>query len=272
MRSSLAVSFKREPKRVTLTLAPAIMDERLHWLDALRGSGVVLMLAFHLAFDLKTFLPPGAVDLKWISPLLWEIFPHIVGVIFLFSVGISSAVSQSAPPLGKAQYFSIYAWSSAKIAWAALLVTLGTAAFTPQFTIYFGVLHCIAVVKLLLFPFLWARRLALFLAPAFIAAGIGMRFVELDTQLLLWLGFPSRHGMGGDWYPIFPWLGVALLGVFCAKPLMEIFEAQNRGSAAAIYLYRLLRPLSWCGRHSLLIYLTHQPIFVGGIYLSRLLA
>ncbi len=61
---------------------------------------------------------------------------------------------------------------------------------------------------------------------------------------------------------MFPWLGVVLLGVGLGHALLR---AQFRPIAA---LGRAPRPLLWMGRHSLAIYMVHQPFLMGALWLA----
>ncbi len=75
--------------------------------------------------------------------------------------------------------------------------------------------------------------------------------------------------MGGDWYPLIPWFGVVLLGVEIGKYLYPLPD--NRGPRPA-FLDRpkkVSRLLVFLGRHSLVIYLIHQPIFIGAILIFQ---
>jgi uncharacterized membrane protein len=60
----------------------------------------------------------------------------------------------------------------------------------------------------------------------------------------------------GDYVPLIPWAAPALAGIAVAKAL-RIDRWQGRPPTAT------LRALSFPGRHSLVIYLIHQPILIG---------
>ena len=64
-----------------------------------------------------------------------------------------------------------------------------------------------------------------------------------------------------DYYPLFPWFGVALLGIFAGESLypagMRRFDLPDWSRVA------IVRGLRFLGRHSLLIYVTHQPVLIG---------
>ena len=62
-----------------------------------------------------------------------------------------------------------------------------------------------------------------------------------------------------DYVPLLPWIGVVLLGIFAAPHIMKWSQThmQSVTDTAAI------RWLALAGRHSLAIYLLHQPLLIG---------
>jgi uncharacterized membrane protein len=73
-----------------------------------------------------------------------------------------------------------------------------------------------------------------------------------------------------DFVPVFPWFGLALSGVALAR------AAQPWAIRAGLPEWRakgvLFRALAWSGRRSLPIYLTHQPILLGALFLVAQIA
>jgi len=80
-----------------------------------------------------------------------------------------------------------------------------------------------------------------------------------DGAWLNWIGMMTYKPPTEDYVPLFPWLGVVLIGVAIGTALPRI----QRSLAAADR--RSPRWLAWLGRHSLIIYLVHQPILVGAL-------
>jgi uncharacterized membrane protein len=78
---------------------------------------------------------------------------------------------------------------------------------------------------------------------------------------LLWLGVKQLGRYMVDFYPLLPWFGVALLGVFCGLSLYP--GGIPRFDLPDLSLKSPIRALSFLGRHSLVIYLVHQPIILG---------
>ena len=112
-------------------------------------------------------------------------------------------------------------------------------------------LHCISVCSLMALPFIHRPRLAGFLGGTIlISAVLGFHYP--------WVRM-SHSSM--DYIPALPWVGVVLLGIF----LQGLGLHQRRLPDA--------RPMEWMvflGRWSLWIYLLHQPVLLGLIYLVNL--
>ena len=87
---------------------------------------------------------------------------------------------------------------------------------------------------------------------------------------LWWLGLTTVTPRSNDYVPIFPWFGVVLAGIAVAR-LALLLQASGRP-----VLEPLKRPapwpLLWAGRHSLAIYLIHQPVLFGLVYLAAQVA
>jgi uncharacterized membrane protein len=76
----------------------------------------------------------------------------------------------------------------------------------------------------------------------------------------MWLGFVPQQLYSVDYYPLLPWFGVVLIGVCAGNTLYP----NHRRRFALPDLSRVipLRALAFMGRHSLLIYLVHQPLII----------
>ena len=77
-----------------------------------------------------------------------------------------------------------------------------------------------------------------------------------DTSFLYWLGFPSEDFYSSDYFPVFPWIFLFFFGVFLGEFLRYkgVFEWMSRKRPGT---------LAFLGRHSLCIYLLHQPVLYG---------
>jgi uncharacterized membrane protein len=216
------------------------------------------MITFHFTFDLKAWGSPVVKDWALGLPQLWwEQAPNAIGSSFLALAGASIWLRTQKKPKaagGKPLWLS----PVARVAAAAALVSLGTAVAYPAEPIWFGVLHCIALASLLLLPLRGLRPAA---GLAFTAAWLafGAWAIAKDAGGSPWLHWllPRTETPVGDHYPLAPWGGVLWLGYFLAAWLRGaegwLARFEGRGPPA----------LSWLGRHSLAIYLLHQPVMIG---------
>jgi uncharacterized membrane protein len=224
---------------------------RIAAIDVARGASLIGMVVYHLTWDLASFgfIPADAP----FSPEM-RIFSHVVASAFLALVGVSLALAHPHGLRGRA-----FARRFALVAGAALLVTAATLFIEPAEPIYFGILHCIAVASLVAAPFVGAPAwMALAAGVVALAAPLAFASESFDAPALIWLGLGTVAPRTLDWRPLLPWAGVVLVGL-----------ALGRASLPRLARWRwtLWRPaaipgraLGFAGRHSLAIYLVHQPI------------
>jgi uncharacterized membrane protein len=189
-----------------------------------------------------------------------RIFSHVVASAFLGLAGVSLAIAHRLHPRWRAFFLRLF-----KIAGAAALVSLASYLAAPDEPIWFGILHCIAAASLLAAPFLsapfWAALLA---GAAAIAAPRIFASAIFNPAALLWLGLGTEQPSTLDWRPLLPWAGATLIGLGLTRQFLPRLRASPladwRPSASPG------RALAYAGRHSLIIYLIHQPILFGLIF------
>lgn len=227
---------------------------RLPIIDAARGVAVLAMIAYHFSWDLRYF---GYIAADVEGALPWRIFAHATAGAFLFLVGVGLVLSTR-----RGLNWKRYLRRLGVIAAAAAAITAVTWFIFPDSYIFFGVLHHIAVASVLglLFlrmpvAFVVGATLASFLAPVLLAAPL------FDTPALMWLGLGTYFPRTNDYVPLFPWFGAVLAGIATTR-LWLLYGPRDLPVANA----RLPSALLWAGRHSLLIYLLHQPLLFGAVY------
>lgn len=230
-------------------------NARWPWLDGWRGVAVAAMAIYHFIWDLAYFhfVPGSALR----SPL-FALFGHAIACGFLAIAGFSLAIA-SRPNLDLRKF----SFRLAKIVAAALLVTLATWFAFPQTFVSFGILHCIAAASILSLAFVrmpfWLTTLA---GAIVFALGVAVAHPSFDA-FNGWLGLGERIPLTNDWRPIFPWAGAMLLG----------FAFGQFALARGLFHKSLTPPpraLQFAGRHSLIIYLAHQPLLFALVWLAAL--
>lgn len=242
------------------------LNKRFWEIDSLRGIAIVMMVIFHLIFDLYFF---GIYSFDVHSGFLWW-FARLTASIFIFLVGVSLSISYSRTIL-KTNYgtqsglFFKYLKRGLKIFGYGLIITVVTWIFIGQGFIIFGILHFIGIAIILEYPFLKRKYINLILGILFIAAGIYLMGFNFDFYGLLWLGFTPYNFYTLDYFPLLPWLGIVSLGIFLGNTLYENYTRHFK--LPDLSKYSLVKVSGFLGRHSLIIYLIHQPILLLILYL-----
>ncbi len=232
------------------------MKKRIWELDALRGICILGMVVVHFVYDL--------VDLyalvNWEYPPAFLFVKNWGGVIFFLISGIcvtlgSRSVRRGAVVFACGLIVSAVTWGMYRFEFA-----------DKSIVIYFGVLHCLGSCMILwpLFRKMPFQALGL-LGIAFTVLGLYFKTLSgIQIQWLMPLGLPWDEFASSDYFPIFPYLGFFLLGSALGRSIYR-----NKESLLPRVNDRnpILRFFMLCGKHSLWIYLLHQPLLSGLFYL-----
>ena len=231
--------------------------QRIFALDLARTMALAAMVVFHFTFDLMLFghLPPGTVFTGF-----WPYFARGIASSFLFMAGVSLWLAH-----GQGVRWRAFWWRFAMIAAAAALVTVATYfAMGAQF-IRWGILHAIAGGSLIgLLVLRLPSVVTLALAIAAFAAPHYLRAQVFDGPWWVWLGLSTEVPPMMDYEPLLPWLCPVFLGIVFARAMGRarlwdrLRQWRPTGPLAAL--------LGWPGRHSLAIYLIHQPLLFGAVW------
>lgn len=237
---------------------------RLESLDALRGLAIVWMTAFHFSFDLNHF---GYIRQNFYEDPIWTWQRILIVSLFLFCAGLGQSIAVS-----QGQTWSRFWQRWLQVAACAMLVTLGSWWMYPQNFIYFGVLHGMALMLIVVrLTASWGRLLWLlgavaiaskFLVTSALSIWAPDHVVVLfNAPLLNWLGWITQKPTTEDYVPVFPWLGVMWWGMAAASRLVltrpDLLETQ---------MPIICKPLVGLGRCSLTYYMLHQPVIVGILF------
>ena len=228
-------------------------------IDEARGVAIIMMVVFHIAFDLY-FLGIAPIPANQ-GP--WRLLALSTATLFLLLVGISLSISSAhaGRRLTHREFVLKYLGRGAFIFSLGLLITAVTWFLIPSGFIRFGILHLIGIaimVSPLYIRYTWPNLIAgaITIALGTLVAGIW------GSSWLLWAGIHPPDFASIDYTPLFPWMGVVLIGVFVGKMLYP-GGMRRPGFSMEIPSLRLLEYL---GRHSLAIYLIHQPVIIGLIF------
>ena len=237
---------------------------RLWEVDFFRGLAILLMVVFHLAFDLNYFRI-YEIDL---SGGFWFYLARLTASLFLLLVGISLTLSHSQSRLAGelSQYPARLLKRSLWILCLATGISLVTYIVIGRGFIVFGILHLIAISILLAYPLLPLGRMNLLLGLAAILLGLYIQQLEVDFLWLIWLGLAPRDFVSLDYVPLFPWFGMVLMGMVGGGLLYR--DLVRRFPLPDISAWPIASGLIFLGRNSLAIYIIHQPLLLGLIYLA----
>jgi uncharacterized membrane protein len=232
--------------------------------DFLRGIAIILMVLFHMVFDLNYF---GVYEVE-MSSGFWFYLARFTASLFLLLVGVSLSLSYSrARLLGQEDRFRFRLMKrSLWIFSLAMGVTLVTYLFIGRGFIVFGVLHLIGVSLLLAYPFLRLHGMNFILGLLFILIGLFLQSLSVDFSWLLWLGLAPWDFRSVDYFPLLPWFGVILMGVAFGDLFYRGYS--RRIPVPDLAGSSLVSGLAFLGRNSLAIYLAHQPVLIGLLYLG----
>lgn len=227
-------------------------------LDCIRGFTVISMVFYHIIWDAVYLF--GA-DMSWYRSAGGYIWQQITCCTFILLSGFCWSLGKKKLKRG----LTVFG--------AGIIITLITLIFMPEQKILFGVLTLLGSCMLILIPLEklllktnstvgFSISLLLFLLLKNIDAGyLGIGSLKLfylpkeiyKNIFTAYLGFPAPSFFSADYFPIIPWLFLFITGYFLFRIIKEkgmlFYLSKNR-----------IPPLAFIGRHSLVIYILHQPL------------
>ncbi|CAN7298318.1 heparan-alpha-glucosaminide N-acetyltransferase [Rhizobium sp. LjRoot258] len=240
----------------------SVKPPRIGLLDTARGVALLAMATYHFTWDMEFmgYLAPGTAETGWL-----KLYARAIASTFLFIVGISLVLANK-PEIRWQSFWKRFAM----IAAAALAISVVTRFVFPGEWIFFGILHCIAVLSLLGLVFLrlplpvtiaaTAAVTAAWVVDTWVAPNL-LRSPIFNPRYLAWIGLAEMPQRSNDYVPIFPWAAPFLLGMTATllamrTRLLERLAALGTGSSLP----------AKAGRHSLAFYLIHQPVLIAIAY------
>ncbi len=242
---------------------PSDTSGRIVAIDVVRGIAILGVVLFHLVWDLDL---AGAIPQGLASSPAWLLFGRLLAGTFMILVGVSLALAHN-----KEIRWHAFLKRICVVAVAALIITLTTIWTFPQAYIYFGILHAIVVGSLIGILFIRLPIMAILICgmavwtlPYFFSAEL------FNSRWLAWIGFAEQPPRSNDFVPVFPWVGLVLVGLAAARAAISFSIVESLRTPMPHGT--VLRGMVWCGRHSLIIYLVHQPLLLALVlYLGPIL-
>jgi uncharacterized membrane protein len=228
-------------------------------IDLLRTFAIVMMITFHTLYLLQYFYIHNT-GVPGVPYGFWWWFPRVTGGTFIFVAGVSLTITYS-----RAKRISGFMLRGLKIFAWGMGITLITLLISREGYVRFGILHFFGIAFILAPFFLRFRFINLILGAALMAIGIYLIYLQeqmilVDFPWLLWLGLMPRGFWTMDYWPLLPWFGLFLVGMFCGKLL---YPQGNRRFNVHEFSDPVTSALTLPGRHPLVIYLAQWPIVIG---------
>ena len=238
------------------------MKKRYFWIDNIRAIAMISMIIFHAVWDLVYLY---GMDWEWYRSDMAFVWHQSSCWKFILLSGFFWSFSKN--PLKQGLIVSA----------GGLIVTVVTLIFSYDSRVIFGVLNLIGASALLMIPLKkWFEKMpavagffAMFLLFGF-TYGIndrhlgffGLELIELPWDLYknlftTFLGFPEIWFYSSDYFSLLPWTFLYFAGYF----LYRMWKEEKIPGANC--LDRKLPVLNWLGKHSLIIYMLHQPVIFG---------
>ncbi|MBC2722632.1 heparan-alpha-glucosaminide N-acetyltransferase [Desulfosporosinus sp.] len=218
-----------------------ISKQRYGEIDFLRSVAILLMVLFHIVYDLREF---AGININYQDPV-WFLIGKASALLFIFISGLASGFSRS--PVRRGLKVLLYGMG----------ITIATYLAMKDIYVRFGILHFLGVT-MILSPIIYSlsSRILWVLAGASALLGFWFKGLVLETSLFLPLGLMYKEFGSMDYYPLFPYISVTFLGVLAYRHLYQ------RRSKPLVAFKLDYKPILWLSRNSLLIYLVHQPIIL----------
>jgi len=238
--------------------------ERIYFFDEIRGFMIINVILYHLLYDVVYFYQRS---ISWFLSPVGEIWQEIICSAFILVSGACSYFSHN------------NMWRGIRLLGFAYLISLITYYMVPGYMIKFGILHMLGV-SMIIFAIAKnklvnvpnnlgiAVSMILYLLTFNVSRGyLGFPFIKLPLPALLYkrdvffiLGFYSKSFVSADYFPLLPYFFLFICGSFLGKEV-------QKGVWPDWFYKKHSNFWAMLGRHSLLIYLVHQPVIMAMLWL-----
>ena len=234
------------------------VSSRYQLIDMLRGVAIALMVFYHFCYDLTYY---QLADFDFYRAPFWLNLRTLIVSLFLGLVGVSLVLATE-HGINTRRYFK----RLGLLLLFALAITINSYFMFPGRTIVFGILHFIAFASVAGLLFVRWPNISLLVGSGLIVLDRIYQHAFFDQVWVHWLGFMTHKPATEDYVPVIPWFGVVLIGIFIGHQLLRA------PSLRFVRTWQSNTPfvagLALAGRHSLLIYVLHQPILLGFLWVS----
>ncbi len=232
---------------------------RYHLLDHIRGICIIFVVIYHLLYDLSVVL---GGNFTFFNSTAMNVTRDILVGILIGLVGVSCNLTRSNLKRG------------VRTLLCGALISVVMLVVMPNQMIVFGILHLMGTgmiicgltrkflekvptivgffVSMLLFVLTIGIRSGYFGLPNVFEVPVP-NFP--DNMLMVILGFNKSYAFA-DYWPIMPWMFLIFAGNFIGR----VFK---KGKVPLWFCSNFVPPISFIGRHTLIIYLVHQPLILG---------
>lgn len=241
------------------------VNKRYTVLDCLRGVAIISMVVYHTLWDMVNIF---SVRIPWFRSDAATFWQLSIRWAFILLSGFCWSMSK------------IKLKRALTVLGCSVIITVATAVFMPNNFIKFGVLSLIGTGMLITIPLdKFFRKISpvvglillIFLFVVTVDAELGR--LSISDWLILrlpdelyanyftaYIGFPPSSFSSSDYVPIIPWIFMYWIGYF----IYLIFEKKDMLKYLCAVSFK---PLEWLGKHSLVIYMLHQPIVYAVLFI-----
>jgi len=242
-------------------------------IDILRGLCLISMIIYHAVWDLVYIY---GVDWMWYRSDWAFVWQQSICWTFIFLSGFCLPMGTHSVRRG------IEIFIAGGVITAVTLIVMpdrpiifGVLTFIGSCVMFVGVINKFIYKKISLIPAVIGMvvNFLLFAFTYSVNSGIvgffGGELILIPSILYhnyftTFLGFPQSGFFSTDYFSIVPWIFLFVTGYFAYFIVMNMSEGQNR--LCKWMQEGRCNPLEWMGRHSLLIYMLHQPIVYGVLW------
>ena len=217
---------------------------RLNKLDALRGLTLISMILYHAMWDVVYIY---RINIPWYGELPGSIWQQSICWTFILLSGLSLSLGHH--PVKRGLMVSL----------CGLVITIVTLIFLPEDVVIFGILTFMGAAMILC-SFVDRlnidKRILLFVSLLlfFLTRGVCNTAYSFGNYLTAFIGFPFAGFFSTDYFPLIPWFFLYLAGYSLSFLLTDKVKGVLSGE--------LCPHLEFIGRHTLIIYMLHQPVIM----------